>query len=164
MATLNIKTVYQDDKTIDSSIELADGVVVDDISDDNVIGYAEWLCKTPIKAVFRGEKQIYPRPQITAVEEKFEPSVIDKHFSNVELVTHLSSETKYVWSVMDVCGNQTGSLTHHRNQNQWDIYVDNFPSQKKYYSTNIPIRTLPEFVSNITGTGLVLFNIAGDVK
>lgn len=95
------------------------------------------------------------------MKEQFNPSVIDRHFSNVELITHLSNETKYVWSVMDTCGNQTGSLIHHRNQNQWDIFVDNFPAQKKYYSTNIPIRTLTEFIGDVSRTGLILFNVAG---
>ena len=39
------------------------------------------------------------------------------------------------------------------------IFIDNFPGQKRYYESNIPIRTIKEFQSVIERTGLKLTRI-----
>lgn len=39
-------------------------------------------------------------------------------------------------------------------KNEWRVFIDNFPGQKKYYQTNFPITTLERFVSEMKSIGL----------
>jgi hypothetical protein len=41
-------------------------------------------------------------------------------------------------------------------KNEWRVYVDNFPAEKKYFQWNLPIKTLNDFIRDINRTGLEL--------
>ncbi len=41
-------------------------------------------------------------------------------------------------------------------KNEWRIFIDNFPSQKKFYSTNFPIVTVERFMAEMKHIGLNL--------
>ncbi len=40
------------------------------------------------------------------------------------------------------------------NQTQWKFIIDNFPRQRKYYSTNIPYRTVEDFEHDLVRMGI----------
>lgn len=68
-----------------------------------------------------------------------------KTFTNVQKIEK-HNDIKYVFS------NENGSdylelyvLTFDRNENEIRIIVDNYPHQRRFYSTNIPFRNLEDF-------------------
>ena len=42
------------------------------------------------------------------------------------------------------------------NNNELRVEIDNFPHDKKYFSSNIPVRTQKEFISDMERIGLFL--------
>lgn len=40
--------------------------------------------------------------------------------------------------------------------NEWRIFIDNYPMQKKFYQTNFPITTVQRFISEMKHIGLDL--------
>lgn len=109
-------------------------------------------------AVYIDPLNIYLEASDRKDADKFNPAMLDKYFDNVSRVEHMSSrgDNLTVWLVVDKYGNESGRLSYFTSNNQWDIYVDNFPSPKKYYSTNIPIKSAGKFFDDVNRTGLVL--------
>lgn len=91
-------------------------------------------------------------PVDTIVMQTFLAKDIGIHFKNVELV---EKSNFTVFRVFNEHGSDTGIISFHGG-NEWRVYVDNFPAQKKYFSWNLPIKTLEDFISDITRTGLHL--------
>jgi len=80
----------------------------------------------------------------SAVVIPFDPSKLDKYFRCVERKEEANNKIQS-FALND---HKTGSLIAKLTwlpRNELRIYIDNFPSQKLYYSTNFPIRTVEEF-------------------
>lgn len=77
---------------------------------------------------------------------------IDQLFQNVERVEDERCES---YRVRDQYGHDAGAINY-LGKNEWRVFVDNFPSQKKYFAWNLPIKTVGEFIADIQRTGLVL--------
>jgi hypothetical protein len=80
------------------------------------------------------------------------PLGIENIFSNVERV---EDDRFQVFRVRDENGSDAGMMTY-MGKNEWRVFVDNFPCQKKYFSTNLPINTVQQFIDDISRTGLGL--------
>jgi hypothetical protein len=77
---------------------------------------------------------------------------LDAVFANVE---RIDDGRFAVYKVLDKYGSDAGMITC-MSGNEIRIYVDNFPAQKKYYSSNYPIETVDQFEIDIARTGLNL--------
>lgn len=82
----------------------------------------------------------------------FTPKDLPAYFKNVQQVENTSS---LLFRVMDAHGNDTGMITY-LGSNEWRVYVDNFPGEKKYFQWNLPIKSLDDFGRDISRTGLIL--------
>ena len=83
---------------------------------------------------------------------KLYPLKLNSLFSNVEKV----DDNKFqVFRVVNEHGSDAGMITY-LGENEWRIYVDNFPLQKKYFTTNLPMNTVQDFINYMQRTGLVL--------
>ena len=85
----------------------------------------------------------------------FNPKEISFYFKNVRKIenTNVSEEKTSVFRVFDDCGNDTGMISY-LGKNEWRVFVDNFPGEKKYFQWNLPIKSLEEFIRDIGRTGL----------
>jgi hypothetical protein len=83
----------------------------------------------------------------------FDKSKLDIVFSKLKKPGRQNSEHHYI--VIDNIGNQTGQIMFIGNE--LSIEVDNFPGQKKYFSTTLPIGTYSEFASELERAGLEIF-------
>lgn len=82
----------------------------------------------------------------------FDASVIETNFRNVERI----DGSKYsIFRVKDEYGNDAGMISY-LGENEWRVFVDNFPAEKKYFSWNLPVETLEQFIADMARTGLVL--------
>ncbi|GAB0154637.1 hypothetical protein [Marinobacterium sp. BA1] len=84
---------------------------------------------------------------------------LDKHFSNVKPIEndgcHTYSDKIKAFMVYGDYGQEIGMISY-LGEGEWRIYVDNFPGQKQYFSTNLPIRSVQELVAEVARTGMVL--------
>jgi hypothetical protein len=83
------------------------------------------------------------------------PLNIDQLFSNVE---RLNDDRCQAFRVCNEYGSDAGTLSY-LGKNEWRIYVDNFPGEKKYFSTNLPMNTVRDFLNDISRTGLKLIAV-----
>lgn len=91
----------------------------------------------------------------------FSPDKIDTYFSNVELVTEgvpAWNKSYSTFTISDQYGNSAGTISYLGEQ-EWRIFVDNFPAPKRYFSTNLPIKSIEQFESDIARTGLHLIRV-----
>ena len=92
------------------------------------------------------------------MENRFDPENLDKVFSNLE-----KFEDRYTnCSASYFCVNEKGDRVDSINfltPSEMRIHVDNFPHQKKFYSSNLPIQSIDEFQKDIERTGLKLKRI-----
>lgn len=79
-------------------------------------------------------------------------NLMESTFSNVE---RLKEERFPSFRVKDKYGNDAGTISNVA-ANEWHIFVDNFPSPKRYFSTNLPVDSMEQFESDMERTGLVL--------
>lgn len=87
----------------------------------------------------------------------FNPKDLAKHFDNLELCKtelHMPRE-RIGYIVKSKTGGDAGTIAY-LGQGEWRVFVDNFPSQKKYFSTNLPIKSVQEFADDMARTGLDL--------
>lgn len=59
------------------------------------------------------------------------------------------------WRVLDQNGSDKGMISY-LGENEWRVFVDNFPSPKKYFAWNIPTPDIRTFESYVRSTGLNL--------
>lgn len=86
----------------------------------------------------------------------FNPKDTDFYFKNVSKVTHnkfADNNKDAVFRVFDEHGNDTGMISY-LGENEWRVYVDNFPGEKQYYQWNLPTKTLDDFIRDVGRTGL----------
>lgn len=84
---------------------------------------------------------------------KFSPRKITDFFRNIEIIEDTVSRAMY--RVFNEYGSDTGMISY-LGDNEWRVWVDNFPGEKKYYQWNLPVRSLDEFKIDIERTGLEL--------
>lgn len=101
-------------------------------------------------------KMLFPKTQESLSAADFKPDELPNVFSNLEICSHLTDSFQMIFKVLDECGNQTATIQYFKRERQWNIYVDNFPSSKKEYSTTLPFVTNAQFKSDIERTGLKL--------
>ncbi len=77
---------------------------------------------------------------------------LDMQFSNL---TKQDDERFPVYTVKDEHGNQVDMITY-LGKGEWRIYIDNFPSRKKYYAFNLPVKTVADLVADMARIGLKL--------
>jgi len=77
---------------------------------------------------------------------------VDQHFTNV---TRDPAALWVTYEVNDKHGNTTGTITF-PEADEMRIFVDNFPGAKKYFSSNLPMRSLEQLQADIDRTGLTL--------
>ena len=82
----------------------------------------------------------------------FDRKTLADSYSNVQRVEDGAFD---VYRVFDERGNEAGMITCMRG-NEVRVYVDNFPSQKKYFTCNYPVPSSAQFEADIARTGLVL--------
>lgn len=83
----------------------------------------------------------------------FDFFTLDSVFSNVHEMPSRGFEMS--WSVLDERGTHMGIIALSAS-GEMSIEVDNFPAQRKYYSTSIPGVTLSSFFKDVTRCGLSL--------
>jgi hypothetical protein len=95
-------------------------------------------------------------------DEALVPDQLDKYFENVvphvensQMHTWVGVGDRFIYSVLNEYGNEAGNITY-LAEGGWRFFVDNYPSPKKYYSTNLPIKTLKQFTDVMHRTGLKL--------
>ncbi|NOY72412.1 MAG: hypothetical protein GXP14_08545 [Gammaproteobacteria bacterium] len=81
------------------------------------------------------------------------PLSLDSIFSNVKRIEY---SRHHNYRVVNEHGSDAGMLTY-LGRNEWRAYVDNFPSQKKYYAWNLPMNTIGDFMFDVSRTGLELY-------
>ena len=83
------------------------------------------------------------------------PLNIDHLFSNIE---RLDDDRCESFRVRNEHGSDAGTMSY-LGKNEWRIFVDNFPGEKKYFSTNLPMNTVLDFLTDISRTGLKLIAV-----
>ena len=84
----------------------------------------------------------------------FDPASLHLRYSNLRIPNATDPFCKYRYIVRDKIGHDAGDIGF--GNGGMLVFVDNFPSQKKYYRQEIPIRTWAEFESDIARAGLPL--------
>lgn len=82
--------------------------------------------------------------------EPFEPKRIDKHFKNISRRPTTMGELFVLYK------ENKGDIAeiYYMGKGTWHVIIDNFPAQRKNYSTNFPIKTVDEFISEMKRIGL----------
>ncbi len=80
----------------------------------------------------------------------FDKSKLDTVFSKLKKPGQQNYEYHYV--VVDDIGNHAGQIMF--SGDELSIEVDNFPSQKKYFSTTLPINSYSQFANELDRAGL----------
>lgn len=76
-------------------------------------------------------------------------------FQNLEKVDQHSDGLLTVYRVIGSNGGDLGTISiSHRNE--LNICVDNFPGDKLYYQSNLPVSSIDQFRSDVERTGLKL--------
>jgi hypothetical protein len=88
------------------------------------------------------------------------PNELDKHFANIsrQEIKMYASDRAISFKVTNEFGSDAGDITY-LGEGEWRIYVDNFPSQKKYFATNLPMKTVDQFAADVARTGLKLIPV-----
>lgn len=84
--------------------------------------------------------------------QNFNPTHLEQYYSNVGVVED-KQFSSYV--VLDQVGNEVGQIVY-MGDHEWRYLVDNFPAEKKFYSSNLPVKTKEQFESDIQRIGLKL--------
>ncbi len=79
-------------------------------------------------------------------------SRLDTVFGKLKKPGRQQCEHHYI--VVDEIGNQAGQIMF--SGDELNIEVDNFPGQKKYYSTTLPIKTYLQFAGELERAGLTI--------
>jgi len=88
----------------------------------------------------------------------FDKSNLETLFSNVGRVANPVCENHY--TVFNAHGSTVAQIMFQRGH-ELVVEVDNFPGQKLYYSSALPIRSVSEFVSDMQRAGIELAMIEG---
>ncbi len=92
----------------------------------------------------------------------FDKSNLEALFSNVKRVANPVCENYY--AVLNEVGSTAAQIMFD-DGNKCVIEVDNFPGQKLFYSSDLPIRSVSEFVNDTQRAGIELALITGlDLK
>lgn len=83
------------------------------------------------------------------------PDMLEKQFSNIRRGSNPFCDNHYV---VDAPKGDVGQISY-LGKGEWRVYVDNFPGQKKTYSTNFPINSKRDFIREIARVGLDLVPI-----
>lgn len=87
--------------------------------------------------------------------QNFNPMHLEQYYSNVGVVED-KKFSSYV--VLDQVGNEVGQIVY-MGDHEWRYLVDNFPAEKQFYSSNLPVKTKEQFESDIQRIGLKLIPI-----
>lgn len=60
MASISLKIIYEGGREVETGFDLVEGVDTSEITDQNLIDYAHYLCGCPAIKVIRDGKQIFP--------------------------------------------------------------------------------------------------------
>ncbi|MFK5951021.1 MAG: hypothetical protein QM500_19890 [Methylococcales bacterium] len=85
----------------------------------------------------------------------FDPEHLEVVFSNLQQMENSECRKHAAYRVIGDLGSDAGCIAY-LGDNEWRVYVDNFPGQKKYYASNLPIDNLQQFMDDIKRTGLEL--------
>jgi hypothetical protein len=89
--------------------------------------------------------------------EKFTHEKLPELFSNITLQKVEDFETRYI---INAERGFFGDIVIMKGQsgvkNEWRFFLDNYPGQKKYYATNLPFRTVGDFISDMQRLGVPL--------
>ena len=85
----------------------------------------------------------------------FDRSKLDEYFKDM---VRVESRVSYFVLNDAKTGSTLATISYsfHDNQTTWDICIDNFPRQKKYYKSNFPIKSIEEFKHEMNRIGLDL--------
>ncbi len=83
----------------------------------------------------------------------FDPKHLEQLYSNLAVVEDKQFSN---YAVLDQIGNQVGQIVY-MGDHEWRYLLDNFPAEKKFYSSNLPVKTQEQFESDIQRIGLKLF-------
>ena len=83
----------------------------------------------------------------------FDHTKIDKHFKNIKRVQE-SDQRFHSYTLNGTIG--TIAQFTWLKRNELRIFIDNFPGQKLYFSTDFPIRTFGEFQHEMSRINLAL--------
>lgn len=83
---------------------------------------------------------------------KFDPDNIHLVFENIREGVKPNLGKSFILSA------EKGDIAeiHYLEKGEWRIFVDNFPGQKKFYSTNFPMKSNRQFMSDLKRVGVVL--------
>lgn len=87
--------------------------------------------------------------------QNFNPKHLEHHYSNLEVIADNEFSS---YAVLDQVGNHVGQIVY-MGEHEWRYLVDNFPADKKFYSSNLPVQTKEQFESDIQRIGLKLIPI-----
>lgn len=85
----------------------------------------------------------------------FDPHQLQKYYGNLSVI---DDDQFSNYAVLDKFGNQVGQILYMGNH-EWRYYVDNFPANKKYFTSNLPVLTKEQFDADIQRTGLKLIHV-----
>lgn len=83
----------------------------------------------------------------------FDPKHLEQLYSNLAVVEDKQFSN---YAVLDQIGNQVGQIVY-MGDHEWRYLLDNFPAEKKFFSSNLPVKTQEQFESDIQRIGLKLF-------
>ena len=86
----------------------------------------------------------------------FNKSILHTLFKNLKESGNKTAEHHYV--VVNEHGTYIAQIVF--NHNEMMIEVDNFPSEKKYYNSGLPIRSINEFMNDVQRAGVTLLPTA----
>jgi hypothetical protein len=105
----------------------------------------------PIGSLYYYEWQTGFKDAYKSVTDILVKSEINVAFERIR--KNKSIGRSYRYSITDVHGNDIAQFAF-QPSGELLIEIDNFPQQKQYYSTNLPIRTYTEFKSELARVGL----------
>ena len=79
---------------------------------------------------------------------------LERWFKNVERLEDIAGSWTY--RVQDQYGNDAGMIQYGKWAESWLFFVDNFPAEKKYYQTDLPMMTVGDMQRDATRAGLEL--------
>lgn len=90
------------------------------------------------------------------MRKKFNIEQLKEVFTNVRTAESHDNTTRYIISADK--GDISEIFFFNKHSHEIRIFIDNFPGQKKEFSTNIPFETFKEFQDKLLSLGLELVN------
>lgn len=121
------------------------------LPDGSIQGYSTYCkkCKATIKTNIQGD---YDEDHVCVLI----PENISNIFKNIN---HTGSNTPgydYSFNVFDEEIGFVGELLYSNYFKEWRFIKDNFPAQRKAYSTDFPIKTIERFIDLFESIGIKL--------